>query len=123
MKTACFHTAGTHSNAIAICRYMPRWIHFLGRKYPALAPTSAMLKMDAESFDDAYDILLAALDPRQVYIDLVALAGVDALLLCHEKPGIPCHRLTVARWLEVALEIDVPELDAPMTTAAIFWRG
>jgi hypothetical protein len=95
---------------------MPRWMHFSGPKYPALAPTPAMLKMDAKSFEVAYHAQLAALDPRQVYVDLVALAGIDAVLLCHEKPGVPCHRLTVARWLEAALGIDVPELDAPIVT-------
>jgi hypothetical protein len=114
LKTACFHTAGMHPSAIAVCRYMPRWMRFSGRKYSALAPTSAMLKMDSDTFDAAYYAQLAALNPRQVFADLVALAGVEALLLCHEKPGAPCHRLTVARWLETALGIDVPELDAPI---------
>jgi hypothetical protein len=68
---------------------MPRWMRFSGRKYPTLAPTSAMLKMDTKSFDEANDVLLAALDPRHAYGDLVALAGANALLLCHEKPGVP----------------------------------
>jgi hypothetical protein len=75
-----------------------------------------MLKMEANAFDAAYRAQLEALDPRRVYSDLVALAGPDALLLCHERPGLPCHRLMVARWLEAELGIEVPELDAPITT-------
>jgi len=77
-----------------------------------------MLKMDDAKFDVVYWARLEALDPQRVYRDLVALAGPDALLLCHEKPGIPCHRLTVASWLEATLGIRVPELDAPITTGA-----
>lgn len=77
-----------------------------------------MLKMDATPFDALFWAQLEALDPQLVYRDLVALAGSDALLLCHEKPGIPCHRLTVASWLEATLGIEVPELRAPVTTAA-----
>lgn len=118
MKTACFHTAGTHPNAISIARFRPRWMKFFGAWYPALAPTPAMLKMDDAEFDALYWARLDALDPQRVYRDLVALAGPDALLLCHEKPGIRCHRLIVRSWLEAALGIRVPELDAPVTTAA-----
>jgi hypothetical protein len=61
---------------------------------------------------------LEGLDPQHVYRDLVALAGPDALLCCHEKPGVPCHRLIVSSWLEATLGIHVPELKAPVTTAA-----
>lgn len=116
MKTACFHTAGQHPNAVAICRFMPRWMRFSGRRYPALAPTPAMLKMDEQASEAAYRAQLEKLDPRQVYLDLLTLASIDAVLLCHEKPGAPCHRRTVARWLETALGIDVPELEAPIVT-------
>jgi hypothetical protein len=118
LKTACFHTAGTHPNAISIARFGPRWMKFSGQWYAALAPTPVMLKMEATAFDALYRARLEALDPRQVYSDLVALAGPDALLLCHEKPGIPCHRLIVSSWLEATLGIRVPELDAPVTTEA-----
>jgi hypothetical protein len=75
-----------------------------------------MLKMEATAFDALYWARLEALDPQRVYRDLVALAGPDALLLCHERPGIPCHRLIVSSWLEATLGIKVPELD--VTAAA-----
>lgn len=77
-----------------------------------------MLKLDATAFDALYWAQLEALDPQRVYRDLVAVAGPDALLLCHEKPGTLCHRLIVACWLEATLGSHVPELRAPVTTAA-----
>jgi hypothetical protein len=77
-----------------------------------------MLKMHDTEFDAVYWARLEALDPQQVYSDLVALAGPDALLLCHENPGVPCHRLIVAEWFHAMLGLDVPELSAPLTTAA-----
>lgn len=118
MRTACFHTAGTHPNAISIARFGPRWMRFFGPWYAALAPTPAMLKIGTTEFDALYWAQLEALDPQRVYGDLVALAGPDALLLCHERPGVPCHRLIVGRWLEASLGIDVPELNAPVSKAA-----
>jgi len=93
-------------------------MRFSGPWYRTLAPTAAMLKMDPAAFHSLYWARLEALDPQRVYSDLVALAGPDALLLCHEKPGIPCHRLIVRSWLEATLGIEVPELNAPVTTAA-----
>jgi hypothetical protein len=118
LKTACFHTAGTHPSAISIARFGPRWMKFSAAWYAPLAPTPAMLKMIDTEFDAMYWARLETLDPQRVYSDLVALAGPDALLLCHERPGIPCHRLIVSGWLEATLGIKVPELDAPVTAAA-----
>lgn len=113
MQTACFRTAGTHPKAVAICRFLPRFMRFTGARYLPLAPTPAMLKLGGAAFEDAYRAQLETLDPRQVYLDLVALVGIDAVLLCHEKSGVTCHRRTVAQWLEAALGITVPELEAP----------
>lgn len=118
LRTACFHTAGTHPNAISIARFGPRWMKFCGAWYAPLAPTLAMLKSSDNEFDALYWARLEALDPQRVYRDLVALAGPDALLCCHEKPAYPCHRLIVSSWLEATLGIRVPELNAPVTTAA-----
>jgi|HubBroStandDraft_4_1064222.scaffolds.fasta_scaffold00001_17 hypothetical protein len=115
LKTACFHTAGIHPAAISIARFSPRWMRFAGACYPALAPTLAMLRMDHDDFEAAYRARLDDLDPGRVYRELVALAGADALLLCHEMPLVPCHRLAVAHWLETTLGIEVPELDVPVT--------
>jgi hypothetical protein len=118
LKTGCFHTAGTHPSAISIARFGPRWMRFVGPTYWPLTPTPAMLKMGETEFNALYWARLEALDPQRVYDDLVAFAGPDALLLCHEKSGAPCHRFTVASWLEATLGIKVPELNAPVATAA-----
>jgi hypothetical protein len=106
------------AEAVSIARFGPRWLRFAGARYPALAPTPSMLKLPAADFDVAYARQLEVLDPQRVHSELVALAGRDAILLCHEKPeiGFTCHRLNVARWLETALGVAVPELAAPLRT-------
>jgi len=62
------------------------------------------IKDDAE-FDQQFAEILAGLDARKVVADL----GDDAILLCWEKVGEPCHRRTVAEWIEVETGIVVPE--------------
>ncbi|MBI5502881.1 MAG: hypothetical protein HY907_21735 [Deltaproteobacteria bacterium] len=51
--------------------------------------------------------VLDGLDPAAVRREL----GDDAILLCWERPGAPCHRRIVARWLVEALGIGVPEAE------------
>ena len=89
---------------VAICRSIPKW--YTGRVYQKLAPTFAELQLGPEEFDTAYAARLAELDPREVWEQL----GPDAVLICFEKPGEPCHRCAVAKWLEAALGVSVPEL-------------
>jgi len=81
----------------------------------------SMLNLPAADFDIAYARQLEALNPQQVHSELIALAGPNPILLCHEKPepAFDCHRLTVARWLEGALGISIPELDAPLINRTI----
>jgi hypothetical protein len=59
---------------------------------------------------------LAALDSRETYDALVALAGDDEpVLLCWERKAdleagrVFCHRRIVAEWLGTTLGVDVPE--------------
>ena len=106
MKTACFRNAGKDPNAVSIARLVPK--QYRGKQYGPLTPASAICNINGD-FSDGYRAQLAALNPKQVYADLVALAGVDALLLCNEPPGDPCHRRMAARWLGVALGIKIPE--------------
>ena len=89
---------------VSIARKTPEW--FRGRRYPALAPRSNMLKMDEEGYRRKYQLILDRLNPRRVYEDL----GEEAVLLCWEQPGEFCHRRLVAAWLEEALGVTVPEL-------------
>jgi hypothetical protein len=57
-------------------------------------------------------IVLADLDPSEVYEAIIAEYGDDVTLMCFEKlesPGDFCHRRLVARWFEKNLEVEVPE--------------
>ena len=108
MMTSNFARAAKHPNAVAISRGVPGW--FKGRRYEDLAPTREMLSMPPSEYEPRYAEILAALDARQVWCDL----GESAILLCWEAPGEPCHRRTVARWLEEQLGVSVPEMDATL---------
>jgi hypothetical protein len=106
--TSNFKTAGHLPQAIAICRSVPRG--WTGRRYIALAPSWKLLKAKLleEEFIKAYRAeVLDKLDPVKVIQDL---GGDDFILLCWEAPGEFCHRRVVARWLEEAMGIEVPEL-------------
>ena len=92
---------------VAICRSIPKW--YTGRVYQALAPTYAELNLPPDEFDAAYAARLAALNPREVFEEL----GENAVMICFEKPGEVCHRCAVAKWLEAALGVSVPELTEP----------
>jgi hypothetical protein len=89
---------------VSIAWKTPEW--FKGRRYPVLAPKSNMLKMGEEEYRRKYQMILAPLDPGQVYAEL----GEEAILLCWEPPCRFCHRRLVAEWLEEHLGIEVPEL-------------
>ena len=114
MKTSYFanRNAVADSNAVAICRGVPRW--FKGRVYDPLRPSWKLVEeaksgaIPHDEYEQRYRAeILARLDPAVVRREL----GDDAILLCWERPGEPCHRRIVARWLEEALGIDVPELE------------
>ncbi len=88
---------------VSIARGSPRG--FAGKKELRLAPTWAMLKMTKEDYDARFADILAKLDAAEIYQAL----GVNAVVLCWEKPGDACHRRLVAEWLERHLGIEVPE--------------
>jgi hypothetical protein len=114
METSSFKLSGSEPNAVSIARYSP-WrgsSAFKGKRYPALAPSVALLKAwkakeipQAEYTQRFYQETLSPLDPGQVFLEL----GEEALLLCFEAPGEFCHRRLVADWLEEALGIKIPE--------------
>jgi len=113
MKTSYFanRTAAADPNAVAISRGVPRW--FKGRIYDPLRPSWKLVQaakegaIGEEEYARRYHAeVLAALDPAVVRREL----GDEAILLCWERPGAPCHRRIVARWLEERLGIEVPEL-------------
>ena len=84
---------------------------YWGPSYPELFPKWGFLSLyfqdhDAEAYTNAYHKqVLAHLNPTQVWAELNKYT-----LLCWEKPGQFCHRRLVAKWLEDALGVVVPEL-------------
>jgi hypothetical protein len=107
MKTSYFSSKLWHGkNAVAISRGIPKW--YKGRAYKVLAPSWELIRIKGtEEYTRRYrNEVLNRLDPKKVYKDL----GDDAILLCWEKPGEFCHRRLVAKWLEEALGIKIPEL-------------
>lgn len=79
-------------------------------RYPALAPTRAMIKLAHEGRTEEYteqytSQVLARLDSQTVYEELDG-----SILLCWEKAGKFCHRRLVAEWLERATGEVVSEL-------------
>jgi len=105
IATSNFAKSGTHPDAVAISRGVPRF--YKGRRYLALAPPAWLLKAkDPELFDREYRKLLDSHDAKQVAEQL----GPKAILLCWESFNVRCHRRLVAEWLEEKLGIVVPEL-------------
>ena len=113
MKTSYFanRAAAGDPQAVSIARWPPRWWG-TRRRYIALAPSAELLKRSKsglpwpEYVAEYRRDVLSKLDPAHVYTDL----GPDAILLCWEAPGAECHRRLVAEWLQVALDIMIPEL-------------
>jgi len=114
VKTSYFanRNAVADSNAVAICRGVPRW--FKGRVYDPLRPSWKLVEeaksgsISHDEYEQRYRAeVLAGLDPATVRREL----GDDAILLCWERPGEPCHRRIVARWLAETLGVDAPELE------------
>lgn len=113
MKTSNFAKCAGNPTAVSISQGVPKW--FRGRQYKKLAPSWAMVRLkDEAEYVRQYKALLAKLDPREVVMEL----GMDAILLCWEKPGEFCHRRLVAEWLQEHLNIEVPEVGFTGTTKA-----
>ena len=97
---------------IAISQTVPNSVRML--RYPALAPHSSILykyKADGDwgSYTVEYKKQLESLDPREVFEDLVSLAGTDEIaLVCYEGKNKDCHRHLVADWFK-AVGIEVEE--------------
>ena len=114
MKTSYFANprAVADPNAVAISRGVPRW--FKGRVYDPLRPPWGLVQatksgtMTHEEYEHRYRTeVLGVLDPAAARRDL----GADAVLLCWERPGAPCHRRIVAAWFEETLGIEVAEME------------
>jgi hypothetical protein len=113
MKTSYFakRRAASDPHAVAISRGVPRW--FKGRVYDPLRPSWNLVEaaksgtITTEEYERRYRAeILDGLDPAVVRREL----GDDAILLCWERPGAPCHRRIVARWFEERLGMEVGEV-------------
>lgn len=118
MKTGCLfkpHGAG----AIAISRSVPKYLAGTIKRYEALAPPGWMQRSlldEPEKWQRRFrKVVLARLDPQQVWAELHELAGAgnEPVLCCWERLEDEkefCHRTEVARWLEDAIGQPVHEL-------------
>lgn len=110
LTTSNFAKSAKNPNAIAISQGLPRFAPRVKRYLPLAPPRALLNAKDPALYDVEYKKILAALDPKKVYDDLIALGGPDAVLLCWESFNVKCHRRLVAEWIEAALGIVIPEL-------------
>ena len=110
MQTSYFNNLGLNGNLVSIAgKAHP---NFKGREYKKLAPLYWFYKEykidnDYRKYTQRYyDLVLAKLNPQQVYEEL----GEDAILICWELYGYFCHRRLVAKWLYEELNITVNEI-------------
>ena len=82
---------------IAISRSQPKG--FAGQKRLDLAPTWAMLKMNDDDYDAAYEKILGRIDVNRF---IEEYKGRNVALLCWEKDINDCHRKRVGEWLREA---------------------
>jgi uncharacterized protein YeaO (DUF488 family) len=104
---------------ISISLFTPQWAKIDGH-FTCLNPTEQLLKEAksgaipvAEAMEKYRSEILGKLSPTEVYENLIDMPGKSdknhLALLCYEKPGDPCHRRVVAKWLEEGNNVSVPE--------------
>ena len=102
-------------NLVAVSNSYPRHLPWLkdARQYRKLCPGWPLVKdykqhnISWPNYMEIYhEDILDKLDPETVYYDL----GDNAIILCWEKPGKPCHRRLIADWFYDHLQISVNEL-------------
>ena len=93
----------------------PRWLKAPLPNCRQLNPEYRMLKLEREPYTEAYNALLATLDPETILAYLRRVSGgKDVVLLCYERPDDFCHRQLVAEWLRAKTGIEVKEYFAPL---------
>jgi hypothetical protein len=116
MKTSSFFIY-KGPGRVSIARYAPRGTPAGFRVFKALAPGPWFNSVSKDEYIDRFTReMLAPLDPKATFEALHQLAGDrEPVLLCWEKPPFTeknwCHRRIVADWFQMALGIDVPELE------------
>ena len=116
MKTSYFSNIQNIQAPLSISQYPPKW--YGGPQFKVLAPPWALVNMAHKGLShelyskEFHRLVLANLDPREVYDAIAAEHGDDVTLMCFEKlesPGDFCHRRMVADWFQDNLKIEVPE--------------
>lgn len=110
--TSYYAKSGTHPQAIRISASAPSF--FKGKCFPELYPTwdliqkSKLKEITNEQYENLYKQLLRKrnITPEYIYDKLYD----GDILLCYEKSGDFCHRRIVAKMMEDALKINIPEL-------------
>jgi hypothetical protein len=116
MKTSSWQTY-TGPGRIGISRGTPRRSPAGYKLYRPLAPGPWFNSVSHEEYEHRFFEQLAQLDARKVWDELHKLTGgAEPVLLCFEKPPLTkenwCHRRLVAAWLELELDVSVPEMGA-----------
>lgn len=96
---------------VSIARWPPR--SWRGLRDISLAPSIALMNRaragefrTARAFEKCYcDTVLSVFDPFAVL-----KRHRKHILLCFERPGEPCHRRIIARWIEKECGVTVNEL-------------
>ena len=97
-------------------------VEYDGKCFPVLAPKLSFWKEwhrnknigiiseeenDRYYVEQYYEQVLSNLDPEEIYRNLD-----NSILLCYEENTEFCHRHIVAAWLELLLQVEVPEKKA-----------
>lgn len=112
MNTSYFARSGTNPEAVAICRFPPKWFPDI-KHYPKLAPSAKLLReykaggVSKSTYVQRYtEETLNNLDPDEVISEL----GDCAIMCCYETPDKFCHRHLVVSWLNKQLGLDIKEI-------------
>jgi uncharacterized protein YeaO (DUF488 family) len=109
--TSNYSRCSNHPNAVSISASSPDY--FTGKHIASLAPTWNMIKLykigmlSEKEYTRQYIELLEERheNPQAVYNSIPH----RTIMLCYEKPGDFCHRRVLARWIEDALGVKIPE--------------
>lgn len=109
---------GDSFSLVSISGDRGKGVDFQGKCYPSLAPKKGFWKIwhdniDKVSFEENtrfyvqqyWEQVLSKLDPEEIYNELD-----NSTLLCYESNEDFCHRHIVSAWLEILLDVSVPEV-------------
>lgn len=117
LYTSYFNRMGRDTKAVVISCTFPKWLppsEFQGSKREDLAPIWWMVdkvnegNITTEEYNQLYMHLITV--ERKLTAEwIVNSLDEGSILICYEKIGKPCHRRTLASWLESETGIVIPE--------------